>query len=101
MQGQELRAELVDLKGKLEDSKTQLQSNEQMIRWLNQQVRTKCGLLHTTGSAGKRMLGGFTKPGSKWKGLGHFFLGYSQLRSTRRLCNGYSQLTLFVAGLPS
>jgi hypothetical protein len=33
-----LRSENADLRAKLEDSKTQLQSNEQMIRWLNQQV---------------------------------------------------------------
>ena len=34
------RAEAVngDLRGKLEDSKQQLQGNEQMIRWLNAQV---------------------------------------------------------------
>lgn len=31
-------AENVDLRTKLEESKQQLQSNEQMIRWLNQQV---------------------------------------------------------------
>ncbi|KXZ47486.1 hypothetical protein GPECTOR_35g924 [Gonium pectorale] len=35
-----LQAENESLRGKLEDSKQQLQSNEQMIRWLNQQV---CG----------------------------------------------------------
>lgn len=33
-------AENVDLRTKLEESKQQLQSNEQMIRWLNQQVGT-------------------------------------------------------------
>lgn len=33
-----LQAEVEDLRGKLEDSKTQLQGNEQMIRWLNNQV---------------------------------------------------------------
>lgn len=33
-----LKADNSELRAKLEDSKQQLQSNEQMIRWLNQQV---------------------------------------------------------------
>ena len=33
-----LSSENAELRAKLEESKTQLQSNEQMIRWLNQQV---------------------------------------------------------------
>lgn len=36
-----LKADNGELRAKLEESKQQLQSNEQMIRWLNQQVR--CG----------------------------------------------------------
>lgn len=42
-----LRAENTELRGKLEDSKQQLQSNEQMIRWLNQQVWGKGKGRHT------------------------------------------------------
>lgn len=34
-----LKADNGELRAKLEESKQQLQSNEQMIRWLNQQVR--------------------------------------------------------------
>jgi spindle assembly abnormal protein 6 len=33
-----LKADNGELRAKLEESKQQLQSNEQMIRWLNQQV---------------------------------------------------------------
>jgi spindle assembly abnormal protein 6 len=36
-----LVSENQELKAKLEESKAQLQSNEQMIRWLNQQVRAE------------------------------------------------------------
>jgi spindle assembly abnormal protein 6 len=35
-----LKADNGELRAKLEESKQQLQSNEQMIRWLNQQVST-------------------------------------------------------------
>lgn len=38
-----LRGDNGELRSKLEDSKQQLQSNEQMIRWLNQQVRAGLG----------------------------------------------------------
>lgn len=38
-----LQAENDSLRGKLEDSRQQLQSNEQMIRWLNQQVGCRGG----------------------------------------------------------
>jgi spindle assembly abnormal protein 6 len=37
-EGGALGAENAELRSKLEESKQQLQSNEQMIRWLNQQV---------------------------------------------------------------
>ncbi|KAG2499100.1 hypothetical protein HYH03_003283 [Edaphochlamys debaryana] len=43
-----LHAENESLRGKLEDSKQQLQSNEQMIRWLNQQVTE--AQLHSSGA---------------------------------------------------
>ncbi|GIL47126.1 hypothetical protein Vafri_4030 [Volvox africanus] len=43
-----LQAENESLRGKLEDSKQQLLSNEQMIRWLNQQVTE--ATLHGSGS---------------------------------------------------
>jgi spindle assembly abnormal protein 6 len=33
-----LKGENAELKAKLDESRQQLQSNEQMIRWLNQQV---------------------------------------------------------------
>jgi hypothetical protein len=39
-----LKADNGELRAKLEESKQQLQSNEQMIRWLNQQVRTGPGV---------------------------------------------------------
>eukprot|EP00983_Pelagomonas_calceolata_P119137 1160573-Pelagomonas_calceolata.AAC.7 len=58
----DLRSEIADLRSKLEDSKGQLQSNEQMIRWLNQQMTTwhkqqRCGDDQMAGpaSAGDQM----------------------------------------------
>jgi hypothetical protein len=40
------RADVASLRGKLEEAKGQLTSNEQMIRWLNQQARRTNQTLH-------------------------------------------------------
>lgn len=40
--------EVTSLKSKLEECKTQLQSNEQMIRWLNNQVRQEKDAQHSS-----------------------------------------------------
>jgi spindle assembly abnormal protein 6 len=45
-----LKADNGELRAKLEESKQQLQSNEQMIRWLNQQVSTIAWLTLFTAS---------------------------------------------------
>ena len=46
-----LRAEVAGLRGRLEDSRAQVASNEQMIRWLNNQI-TDTQLHYSAGSAG-------------------------------------------------
>lgn len=46
-----LKADNGELRAKLEESKQQLQSNEQMIRWLNQQVRLGLGCAEAGGAA--------------------------------------------------
>lgn len=49
-----LQSDNAELRAKLEESRQQLQSNEQMIRWLNQQVSSSgepCHMLTQTAEA--------------------------------------------------
>ena len=51
------------LRGKLEECSQQLQSNEQMIRWLNNQVRFYLDLLHVRENELKTTIPAFCEAG--------------------------------------